>query len=182
MNQMTARETPGWLGAANRLLDRLSQVFLVTAELMIVAMLVMNFANILLRNLGGSSLLWVAPWTGVLMVWSVFLAFFVMYRRNLDIKLTFFVSRWSEGTQRLLRLLASVVGIVVTLVIVLEASQILARQRGLLELVGLQRYWLSAPLIASSALLVAHFLVEAIAILGGWRITEIPDDAEAPQW
>jgi TRAP-type C4-dicarboxylate transport system permease small subunit len=182
MKRMRERETPGWLRAANRLLDGASGVFLVIAELMIVAMLVMNFANILLRNLGGASLLWVAPWTGVLMVWSVFFAFYVMYRRNLDIKLTFFVGRWGEGAQRKLRLLASLVGIVVTLVIVLETTQILARQRGILELVGLQRYWLSVPLIASSALLVAHFLVEAIGILGGWRITEVPDDAEAPQW
>ena len=61
---------PAWFRGANRLLDGAAGLFQTAAELLLTVMLVINFANIVLRNIGQPSLLWVSPWTLVLMVWA----------------------------------------------------------------------------------------------------------------
>lgn len=176
------RGAPAWLGAFDRGMDRLATVTLTGAELMLAAMLIINFLNIVVRNLGLGSLLWVSPWTGFLMVWCVFLAFFAIYRRGMDITLGFFVNRFGPGPNRVFQLIGALCGLTVCAVLVLELPQILARQRGMLELVGLQRYWLSVPMVFSAALLSVHFLVEAIALLLGWRAATVADETEQLQW
>ncbi|MCX8996991.1 TRAP transporter small permease [Rhizobiaceae bacterium BDR2-2] len=186
----SVRPSPAGKGAAipppfriaNACLDGAANVFAVVTELMIFAMLAINAANIVVRNLGFSSLLWVWPWTGVLMIWSVFIAFFVMYRRDMDIRLTFVVQRFAPRTRKILKVFGNLVGLVVVFVILLEVPQILQRQRGVIELVGLQRYWLSVPLILSSALLFLHFILETVGVLLGYESSEFPEDDGANQW
>lgn len=66
--------------------------------------------------------------------------------------------------------------------IALETPQILTRQVGVIELVGLQRYALSVPLLVSSALLVLHFLSEIVSIVLGHASIAPPGDDEALLW
>jgi TRAP-type C4-dicarboxylate transport system permease small subunit len=167
---------------ANTFLDRASDLFAFVTEMMIFAMLAINAANIIIRNLGGDSLLWVWPWTSTLMVWSVFLAFFVMYRRDMDISLTFFVQRFSPKTKKVLKIMADVIGLAVVLVILVETPQILRRQRGVIELVELQRYWLSVPLILSSLLLFFHFALQGLSVALGYEKAEFVEDDGSNQW
>ncbi|TPE48970.1 TRAP transporter small permease [Amaricoccus solimangrovi] len=178
----TRSAPPGWLRAFDRGMDQLATATLTGAELMLAAMLVINMLNIALRNLGLGGLLWVAPWTGFLMVWCVFLAFFAIYRRGMDITLAFFTSRFGPGPNRVFRLIGALCGLLVCAVLMLETPQIIARQRGVLELVGVQRYWLSAPMVLSAALLSIHFLVEAVALALGWRAAAVADETEQLQW
>lgn len=185
-----ARSSPAGKGAAgprpfriaNAFLDRSADVFAVLTEMLIFAMLAINAANIIVRNLGFSSLLWVWPWTGVLMIWSVFLAFFVMYRRDLDIRLTFVVQRFSPRVKKILKVGGDLVGLLIVSVFLIEAQQILNRQRGVIELVGIERYWLSVPLLASSAFLFLHFILEALGIALGYEAAEFAEDDGAMQW
>ena len=79
--------------AVNRGLALFEKLFLWTACLCMTSMLVLNIANLLVRNISGKGIVWVWAWTGVLFIWSVFLAFFVLYRRNLDVTLDFFLQR-----------------------------------------------------------------------------------------
>ncbi|HBD89350.1 MAG: hypothetical protein A2092_08515 [Rhodobacteraceae bacterium GWE1_64_9] len=173
---------PGWLRIFDTVMDRLATISLTGAELLLAAMLLINMVNITMRNFGFGSLLWVSSWTGVMMVWSVFLAFFPMYRRGMDISLSFFVSRFGSGPNRVFQMIGALCGIVVCGVLVAELPQILARQRGVIELVGLQRYWLSIPMVVSSAFIVLHFAVEFVVLACGWRAVTVADETEQLQW
>ncbi|MAU48338.1 MAG: TRAP transporter small permease subunit [Rhodobacteraceae bacterium] len=173
---------PAWFRGANRLLDGAAGLFQTAAELLLTVMLVINFANIVLRNIGQPSLLWVSPWTLVLMVWAVFLGFFVMYRRHLDIVLGLVIDRLGPFGRRMARVLTALAGLAFTLILLAETPQILARQRGTMELIGLTRYWLSLPLLASAAMLTLHFLTDLIGVLAGWADDDAPGSEEAAQW
>jgi TRAP-type C4-dicarboxylate transport system permease small subunit len=177
-----ATAAPDWLRRFDGVMDRLAGLTLAGAELLLAAMLVINMANVALRNLGLGSLLWVSPWTGFMMVWCVFLAFFAIYRRGMDITLGFFVSRFGPGPNRIFQMIAAFCGLLVCSILVIETPQILARQRGVLELIGLQRYWLSVPMLVSSAFLVVHFAVEFVALAAGWRRVVIADETEQLAW
>lgn len=170
------------LAKLNNVLDLVASGFVILIEIMLAFMLLSNTANILLRNLSGQSLLWVGPWTTTLMIWSVFLAFFVIYRRNMDIALTFLVERVSAGILRLLTALSGLVGIVVVSVVLVELPQILTRQRGIIDVVGIQRYWLSVPLLISSAFLVLHFLLQLVEIVVSRKAPSVQSGEEINQW
>ncbi len=173
---------PYLLRLLDRILDGAAVVSQTCAEILVGIMLLINIVNVASRNLGGPSLLWVWPWTATLMVWSVFLAFYVMYRRNMDISMSFLVERLAPVWQKAATIMAHLCGLIVTGLITLEAPQILARQVGVIELVGLQRYALSVPLLISSALLVVHFLSEIVSILMGHSSIAPPEDDEALIW
>lgn len=178
----TAGHMPGWMRPIDRLMDHLATVMLGGSSALLAMMLVLNLINIFMRNLGFGSLLWVSAWTGVMMVWCVFLSFYPMYRRSMDITLTIFIARLGPLANRIFHFLTAICGIIVCGLLVAELPNILARQRGELELVGLQRYWLSIPLILSSALIVVHFALEILGSLLGWRQARITDETEQLQW
>lgn len=167
---------PAWFRRINRFLDGAAALFQAMAVLMLAVMLATNFANILLRNSGNPTLLWVSPWTGVLMVWSVFLAFFVMYRHGLDIELTILTDRMGRHGQMVARGLTGLAGLVVAGVLLAEAPQILTRQRGTMEMIGLTRYWLSVPMLASCALLIVHFITDLVGLACGWSARRGPGE------
>ena len=116
------------------------------------------------------------------MVWAVFLGFFVMYRRHLDIVLGLVIDRLGPFGRRMARVLTALAGLAFTLILLAETPQILARQRGTMELIGLTRYWLSLPLLASAAMLTLHFLTDLIGVLAGWADDDAPGSEEAAQW
>ncbi len=116
------------------------------------------------------------------MVWSVFLAFYVMYRYNLDISTTFIISRLSYNWQKGAAILSLLCGLLVSLVIVVEAPQILSRQVGQMEVVELPRYALSVPLILSSALLVVQFVVRIVGVLGNYESAVPPKEEDGMIW
>lgn len=176
---------PAWFRQANRGLDGVASLFQAVAVAMLAAMLAINLANIIIRNVGLPSLLWVSPWTGLLMVWSVFLAFYVMYRRHQDIVLMILVGRFGDRGIKLSRILTALAGLLLVGVLLVEAPQILKRQRGTLELIGLTRYSLSIPLLLSSAFLLLHFLLDLVGIFRGWNAPKAPEVTAPqgdPQW
>lgn len=179
---VSTRRGPAWFRVIDRLLDGVATGFQTVAEALLAIMLVINFINIILRNAGIPSLLWVSPWTGVMMVWAVFLAFFVMYRRHLDIVLMIVIARCGRIGLKLSRVLTALAGLLVVGVLLAEAPQIFARQRGNMEMIGLTRYWLSVPMLASALMLMLHFLSDLVAVLAGWATDEAAGDEKATAW
>jgi TRAP-type C4-dicarboxylate transport system permease small subunit len=163
------KHPPLWFRGMDRFLDLAATLFQILAEGLLAIMLASNLLNLVMRNSGAGSLLWVSPWTGVMMVWAVFFSFFVIYRRQLDITLSFVIAKFGPKMRLTMRVLTGLCAIFVAGVIVLEAPQILNRQRGTMEIVGITRYWLSVPLIISSFLIVLHFILDIIAVLTGWH-------------
>ncbi len=146
-----ATRVNGWLGQVEKL-------FLWAACLCMTSMLVLNIANLLVRNLTGKGIVWVWAWTGVLFTWSVFLAFFVLYRRNLDVTLDFFLQRMPSKLRLGVRMLSGLCAITMMLVIVLQTGQVFQRQVGVMDFIGLHRYVLSIPLLLSSLMILIHFI------------------------
>jgi TRAP-type C4-dicarboxylate transport system permease small subunit len=128
-------------------------------------MLVANIVNLALRNITGSGLVWVWAWTGVLFVWMTFFAFFVIYRRHVDITVEIVVLRFSRFVQFLFRLFVDLLALGVMGVILVESPRIFTSQVGVLDFVGLERYVLSIPLIASCVLIALQFLYDLIEAL-----------------
>lgn len=141
---------------------------------------VINAVNLVFRNVVGHSLGWVWPWTGTLMMWSVFSAFFVLYRRKLDIAVEIVLARTPSRWRPIADVMINIVGIITVSVIVIEAPVILNRQVGHIQFVGLERYALTVPLIVSSVLIAIHLLTDSIHTLRGGA-TNTPDQ-EPPRW
>jgi TRAP-type C4-dicarboxylate transport system permease small subunit len=164
------------------ILAQVERVFLFTSCSCIAIMLAINIANLIVRNFAGRGIIWVWPWTGVLLIWTVFLTFYVLYRRRLDITVEYFVDRMSANGRRAARILADVCGIVMMLVILIEAPQIISRQVGVMDFVGLERYALSIPLIASAFFIAIEMALDIVRTV----VTPVPPpastEAELPRW
>lgn len=156
----------GW-NAIDTGLGWAERLFLAGANGLLLSMLAINLANILSRLVFDVGLIWVFPWTGVLFVWVIFLAFFVIFRRGQDITIDIL-------TRRLPPRLAAGVAVLVALaviglmgVILVQAATLIPKQVGRIDLVGIQRYWLSAPLWVSCVLISVQYLLQLrLAILG----------------
>jgi TRAP-type C4-dicarboxylate transport system permease small subunit len=167
--------------AVNRGLARVEALFLWAACLCMSSMLALNIANLLVRNFTGKGIVWVWAWTGVLFIWSVFLAFFVLYRRNLDVTLDFFLQKMPPPLKSGVRLLSGLCAIAMMLVIVLQTEQVFKRQVGVMDFVGLNRYVLSIPLLLSSFMILGHFANDMLLALvrpDNRQATE----PEVPKW
>ena len=147
-----------------RLLDGVlagvEHLFLVLANAILLGILAINLANVLSRLLFDVGIIWVFPWTRVLFVWMVFLAFFVIYRRGKDISVDFVVRRMPLAAQRAVRIAVDLMVIVLLATILLQVPTLLPRQVGRLDLVGLQRYWLAVPFYVSTALILLQFVLD----------------------
>ena len=124
-------------------------------------MLVANMINMAVRALFDTSFVQVWPWTMLLFVWSIYLGFFVLYRRGKDVTVNFLVSRLARAARRRIQLLINLLIVAFMAVMVVGTWQYLPLQAGVLELVGLPRWVQSVPLLASSALILLNALVEA---------------------
>ena len=176
--------TRGRVLRAARLVDRglgaVEALFLWAACSCLAVMLAINVINLAYRNITGEGFSWAWAWTGVLFIWSVFLSFFVMYRRELDIKVVFFLERMGRHGQVAVQFLSALCAVIVMLLIVAETPQVFQRQVGELAFVGLQRYVLSIPLLLSSFLLAIHFINETVILI--LDPTMVAVDTEIPKW
>lgn len=130
------------------------------ANILLAVMLAINFANITSRLLFDVGLIWVFPVTGVLFVWVVFFSFFVIYRRGQDVAIDVLTrrmpARLRAGTEAFVALV--VVGLMG--IVIAQAPVLLPRQVGVMDLVGIQRYWLSVPFFLSCLLIAVEFLLK----------------------
>ena len=154
-------------GAIDPLLTLADRAFVLLAGVALAVSLVMNIANLAARNMLGRGLPPVFSWTMVLFVWMVFLSFYPIYRRRIDIAVDVIVRRMPESWQFAMRLATDALGILVVGVIVAEGPRVLETQVGTIDFVGLERYVLSIPLLASSALIAVDFLMDALHALAG---------------
>lgn len=146
----------------DRFLTVTDRIFVGCANACMVAMLASNIVNLALRNTVGTSIVSVWPWTLVLFVWMIFFAFFPIYRRNVDITVEVLVLKLPVMGQVAIRLMVDLLALLVMLVMLVEAPRIFETQVGIIDFVGLQRYVLSIPLFASSALIGLHFLLDLV--------------------
>ena len=153
--------------AGERLLAQAERLFLTLANLALAAMLAINIANIFWRGLAGKNLNFVWPWTTLLFVWMTFFGFFVIYRRGKDITVDYFVDLIGERARYSTRILSGLITIGLMVLLLIEAPRTLASQVGDMELIPLQRYWMSVPLFLSAALVALHFLLDLCKVTRG---------------
>jgi TRAP-type C4-dicarboxylate transport system permease small subunit len=142
----------------DRFLALAEKLFFVGANVALIVILVINIANISSRFLFGRGLIWVFPWTTVLFVWMVFLGFFVIYRRNRDIKVDILYQKFPPTIQNGVTIGTNVIIMTLMVVILLQAPNLLPRQVGNIDYVGLQRYWFAVPFYVSCGLIMLDFL------------------------
>ncbi len=157
---MVWRSLDTGLGWAERL-------FLAVANGLLLAMLAINLANILSRLIFDKGIIWVFPWTGVLFVWSIFFAFFVIFRRGQDISIDILTRRLPERVAAAIAVLIALMIIGLMVLVLLQAPTLIPRQVGRIDLVGIQRYWLAAPLWASCVLIILQYVLNLrLAVIG----------------
>ena len=157
----------GLMNGIDRALGVCDQVFYVLANICLILMLALNTINIASRAIFDIGINFVFPWTLVLFTWMTFLGFYVIYRRQKDITIDFVVDKLGPNAKAFSRHLVNLVVICLMIVMLVHAPSILSRQVGDIEMVGIQRFWLSVPLFASCALILVRFLAEMTrAILG----------------
>ena len=153
--------------ALDKLLGRAEQLFLLGANVLLFTMLAINLANILSRLIWDKGIIWVFPWTGVLFVWAIFLAFFVIFRRGQDISIDIVTRRLPARLAACAAGLVALVVIGLMLLILWQAPVLVPRQVGRIDLVGIQRYWLAAPLWVSCVLITLQYVLHLrLALIG----------------
>ena len=155
------------IALGERILARAEWLFLGLGNLALAAMLVINVVNIFWRGFSGKNLNFVWPWTTLLFVWMTFFGFFVIYRRGKDITVDYFVDQIGERARSATRILSDVITVGLMALLIAEAPRTLASQIGDMELIPLQRYWMSVPLFLSAALVGLHFLIDLGRALRG---------------
>jgi len=163
------------LATLDRLLGVCDRTFLFVANALLAAMLAANIVNILVRGIFDRGIVMVFPWTMVLFVWSVFLGFFVVYRRSQDITIGFFVERLSRRGQRAAALAVNIVVIAMTGFFVSQAPRVLSMQQGIIGMIELPRFLLSIPFFVSSLLILLDVAARSGRILLGTRFA--PSDS-----
>jgi TRAP-type C4-dicarboxylate transport system permease small subunit len=145
-----------WKAAENGLAAA-ERGFLFAANGLLLGMLVINLANILSRLLFDKGIIWVFPWTGVMFVWSIFLAFYVIYRRGQDITIDILTRHLAQRPAAVVEILVSVGVLFLMGLLLAQVPVLVPKQVGRIDLVGLQRYWLSIPFFVSCALIALNF-------------------------
>ena len=146
--------------ALDRFLAYSDRAFLVLANSCLAVMLLGNMVNMAVRALFDTSFVQVWPATMLLFVWSIYLGFFVLYRRGKDVTVTFLVSRLSPAASHRIALLVNLLIVAFMAVMVVATWRYLPLQAGVQELIGVPRWVQSVPLLASSALILLNALVQ----------------------
>ena len=148
------------LGHADRL-------FLACANGLLLAMLAINLVNIVSRLIRDAGIIWVFPWTSVLFVWVIFLAFFVIFRRGQDIVIDVLTRKLPARLAGAGAVLVAVSVIALMALVLAQAPTLIPRQVGRIDMVGIQRYWLSAPLWISCMLIMVQYILNLrLALIG----------------
>lgn len=133
--------------------------FLFAANGLLLGMLVINLANILSRLLFDIGIIWVFPWTAVMFVWCIFIAFFVIYRRGQDISIDILTRRLAPRARAAAQIFVALAVLGLMGLFLAQAVVLVPRQVGRIDLVGIQRYWLSIPLFVSCILIALDFIL-----------------------
>lgn len=155
------------------------RLFLALANVALAAMLAINILNIFWRGAAGQNLNLVWPWTTLLFVWMTFFGFFVIYRRATDITVDYFVDLMGSKALMATRLLSDIITVGLMCLLLAEAPRTIATQVGDMELIPLERYWMSVPLFLSAALVALHFFLDLIKALKG--VPEVRKSFEHPE-
>ena len=151
------------------------KVFLAIANVLLLAMLAINFVNIASRLLFDVGIIWVFPLTNVMFVWVIFFAFFVIYRRGQDVAIDVITRRLPARVQALIQMFVSVVVIGLMAIVLAQAPTLIPRQVGMIDLIGIQRYWLSVPFFFSCTLIIVQFALHFAAVLAALRTGVSPE-------
>lgn len=160
-------------------LSQAEKLFFILANTCLMLMLVLNAINIAWRGIFDVSLNLVWPWTGLLFVWMCFFGFYVIYRRGKDITVEFFVDLAGPSLRHVTRLMSDLIIVALMLLLLVEAPRTLASQVGEMELIEMNRYWMSVPLFASAALVGLHFALDFVNALRG--VPELRKDFDVPE-
>ncbi len=151
----------------DRILAVIDRLFLVGANAALFAMLLVTALNVASRAFLGQGVVWAFPISIVCFVWMSFLGFFVVYRQNKDITVDFLFNATPPPVRRAGRMLVDIAVIALLLIILREAPELIQRQVGNIEMVGIQRYWLSVPFFVSCGLIALHFFSDFVHALRG---------------
>lgn len=146
------------------LLAACDRVAVVTANLLLAAMLVANLVTMLVREVAGKGIIHVFPLTMVGFAWVVFIGFYVVYRRRADVVMAVLVARCRGVVSRLLATAAALGGLFLLAVILREAPRVMELSSGIVEIVELPKRWVIAPLFVSCLLLAVDGLVTLVRI------------------
>jgi TRAP-type C4-dicarboxylate transport system permease small subunit len=128
------------------------------ASTLLATMLVGGLANIIIREVFGIGIIWIYPWSMVFFVWMVFIGYFVVFRRNSDVAMTYFVNRLSPTWRPVATAILVSSALFVNIVVLLQVPRILHLKRDLIEIVGIPDYFVTMPLFISSALIILSVL------------------------
>ena len=153
------------LKSVETILAKIETVYLYLANGLLFAMFGLNLANILSRSIFGKGIVWVFPWTNVLFVWMVFLGFYLMYRRGQDISIDILVRRLPQPLYNAVALFVHLAILTFLTIILMQFRVVMEQQVGNLEMVGIERYWLSVPFFVSCVLVMVQFILQILYII-----------------
>ena len=165
-------------------LRRISDLFLIFANVCLCLMLVGTAATIILRLINKSlgwfdiaafstiSTYWIWPWTMQFFVWMSFIGFYVVYRRGKDISVNFLVVKIGPSMMKVTQIGVPLLIIALMLVMLLQMPTILSSQVGVIDGVitpwgELERYTLSIPLGVSCFLILLNSVITILKIYVG---------------
>lgn len=152
----------------DRLLGVIERLFLVLANLCLIAMLCASMSQIASRAIWDKGIAIVFPWTVFLFCWMVFFGFFVVYRQSADITVDFIVDRLGQAGRHASRIVVNIIILGLMAVMLWHAPQTLAQQLGdIIELVELERWIQTFPLFVSCALISIDACVDLALALSG---------------
>ena len=145
-------------------LDRVFRVFEFLAILLLLFMLAINGVNILTRTLFDYSHEGIWPWTMTLFVWWVFVSFFPLYRARQDVSIYVLVRRAPIFIRRPIGIAIHGLIALMAFIMLSTMERLIGLQAGTIEIVGIDRFWLSVPLVASLFFVGLNAVVEALKI------------------
>ncbi len=147
------------VGLIERGLAVAEKLFLTIANTLLLAMLVVNFANIMLRLTLDEAIIWAFPLTSVLFVWVIFFSFFVIYRRGQDVAIDVLTRRMPDRLKATVEAFVAFIVVALMGIVLAQAPILIPRQVGTIDLIGMQRYWLAVPFFLSCFLIAVEFLL-----------------------
>lgn len=155
------------LKAAESILDLVARVFEWACVCILAVMLAINAGNITSRAVLDQPLNWVWPWTMVLFLWWVMLAFYPLYRRRKDVSIYILLKFIGPAWRRVLGVFVQVAVLAAAGLLLYTIPERLVSSRGLIEIVALPREVLIYPLLLSTLPIFLDALVALAAIATG---------------
>lgn len=97
----------------------LDTILAALAGLLFGALFLITVLNIVLRNVGGVTWLWIPGMTKLLFIWTVFTGTAVLYQRNDHLVMDFFSSKFSPERRRVLEIIKNLVLLMFLIVLVI---------------------------------------------------------------